>query len=79
MSKKRKRRGLAGVGAFLGTLLVMAELVGGAALPADLVTFIESGKTVWGRWYCRSPLGVMADLRFIGEWMGGPPGLGRRS
>ena len=47
MSKKRKRRGLAGVGAFLGTLLVMAELVGGAALPADLVSFIESGKTVW--------------------------------
>lgn len=44
---KRKRRGLAGVGAFLGTLLVMAELVGGAALPADLVSFIESGKTVW--------------------------------
>lgn len=25
----------------------MAELVGGAALPADLVDFIESGKTVW--------------------------------
>lgn len=47
MSKKRKRRGLAGVGAFLGTLLVMAELVGGAALPTDLVSFIESGKTVW--------------------------------
>lgn len=47
MRKKRKRRGLAGVGAFLGTLLVMAELVGGAALPADLVSFIESGKTVW--------------------------------
>ena len=47
MSKKRKRRGLAGVGAFLGTLLVMAELVGGAALPADLLSFIESGKTVW--------------------------------
>ena len=47
MSKKRKRRGLAGVGAFLVTLLVMAELVGGAALPADLVSFIESGKTVW--------------------------------
>jgi len=47
MSKKRKRRGLAGVGAFLGTLLVMAELVGGSALPADLVCFIESGKTAW--------------------------------
>ena len=47
MSKKRKRRGLFGVGAFLGTLLVMAELVGGSALPTDLVSFIESGKTVW--------------------------------
>ena len=47
MSKKRKRRGLAGVGAFLGTLLVMAELVGGSALPADLVSFIESGKIAW--------------------------------
>ena len=44
---KRKRRGLAGVGTFLGTLLVMAELVGGAALPADLVSFIESGKIAW--------------------------------
>ena len=47
MSKKRKRRGLAGVGAFLGTLLVMAELVGGSVLPTDLVSFVESGKTVW--------------------------------
>ena len=47
MRKKRKRRGLAGVVAFLGTLLVMAELVGGSALPADLVCFIESGKTAW--------------------------------
>ena len=47
MSKKSKRRGLAGVGTFLGTLLVMAELVGGSALPADLVSFIEPGKTVW--------------------------------
>ena len=47
MSKKGKRRGLAGVGAFLGTLVVMAELVGGSALPADLVCFIESGKTAW--------------------------------
>ncbi len=47
MSKKRKRRGLAGVGAFLGTLVVMAELIGGSALPADVVCFIESGKTAW--------------------------------
>ena len=47
MSKKRKGRGLAGLGAFLGTLLIMAELVGSSTLPADLVCFIESGKTAW--------------------------------
>lgn len=47
MSKKRKGRGLAGLGAFLGTLLVMAELVGASTLPTDLVGFIESGKTAW--------------------------------
>ena len=47
MSKKRKRRGLAGVGALVGTLLVMAKLVGGSTLPEDLVSFIESGQTAW--------------------------------
>ena len=47
MSEKRKRRGLAGIVAFVGTLLVMAKLVGGSTLPADLVSFIESGQTAW--------------------------------
>lgn len=47
MSEKRRRRGLAGIGAFLGTLLVMADLIGGSALSADLVSFIESGKSAW--------------------------------
>ena len=47
MSEKRKRRGLAGVVAFVGTLLVMAKLVGGSTLPADLKSFIESGQTAW--------------------------------
>ena len=75
MSKKRKRRGLVGVGAFLGILVEMAELVGGSALPTDLVSLIESGKTVWVGGFAGLPLGVLADLQSIGEWMGRSAGL----
>ncbi len=47
MIKNRMRGGLHGVVVFLVILLVMAELVGTSALPADFVSFIESGMAMW--------------------------------